>query len=236
MRNYFSLLLAIGVALGVNACDKKEAIKPPDTGINITATQVMRKDMPVVESAVGTQTSVSMAKALDPTRVSAGAATVRLPFPAHVARRLKIGQRVSLSSFDDAAATANGRIIDIRPALNTTTDSMDVIVEVSGDRAWNPRGSIRGEVILAVNKGALVVPEQAIAIRPAGAVVYSVENDTARAHTVVTGISRDGQVEILQGLKAGDTIAVDGASLLTDGARVSVRSADKNTPPGQTQP
>jgi hypothetical protein len=235
MRRSFPLLLITCLALAVAGCDKKEAVKPPDPGINVTATEVIRKDMPLVESAVGTLTSLSLAKALDPTRVAADASTVRLPFPAHVAGRLKIGQSVALSSFDDPGKSINGRISAIRPALNTSTDSMDVIVEIQGARAWSPSGSIRGEVVMAVNKGALAVPEQAIAVRPAGAVVYTVENGSAKAHSVVTGITRNGLVEIREGLRAGDTVVVDGASLLTDGAKINVRNAGAAAQ-GQKQP
>jgi hypothetical protein len=75
-----------------------------------------------------------------------------------------------------------------------------------------------------------VVPEQAIVLRPAGAVVYSISENVARAHTVRTGIQREGIVEILEGVEAGWTIAVDGASVLSDGARVSVRNAAPAVP------
>ena len=231
MRKYFILIPTICMGLVVGACEKKEAVKPVDKGVNITTAQVLRKDMAVVESAVGTQTSVSMAKALDPTRLAARAPTVRLPFPVHVARNLKIGQHVALSSFDNLGQTIPGRVIEIRPGLNTSTDSMEVIVEVSNGRGWNPSGSLRGEIVMAVNKGALVVPEQAVVIRPAGAVVYSVEKGAAQAHTVVTGVNRDGLVEIRSGLKAGDTVAVDGASLLTEGAKVNVSNASQERNP-----
>lgn len=236
MRHYFLPLLIACLSLAAAGCEKKEAVKPPDLGLNVTTAEVIRKDMPVVESAVGTQTSISLTKALDPTRVAAGVSTVRLPFPAHVARRLKIGQPVTLSSFDDPGKTTNGRINEIRPALNTSTDSMDVIVEIHGGSAWSPSGSIRGEVVMAVNQGALAVPEQAIAIRPAGAVVYTVENGIAKAHSVVTGITRNGLVEVRAGLRAGDKVVVDGASLLTDGAKITVRNTDSSAPQGQKQP
>ena len=161
---------------------------------------------------------------------------MRLPFPMNVARRLKIGQAVALSSFDEPGKTTNGRISAIRPALNTSTDSLDVIVEIRDPQAWSPRGSLRGEVVMEVNRGALAVPEQAVAIRPAGAVVYSVENGIAKAHTVTTGITRNGLVEIRTGLRAGETVVVDGASLLTDGARINIRNSDNSGSPGQKKP
>lgn len=236
MRHYFLPLLIVGLSLMAAGCEKKEAVKPPDLGTNVTTTVVIKKDMPVVESAVGTQTSVNMTQSLNQARVTGNAARVRLPFPAHVARRLKLGQPVTLTSFDAPDKTADGRIIEIRPALNSSTDSMDVIVQVQTTSTWSPAGSIRGDVVMTVDKGALVVPEQAIAVRPAGTVVYTVENGIAKAHSVVTGITRNGLVEIRTGLKAGDTVVVDGASLLTDDAKVHVRNADSSVLPGQKQP
>lgn len=236
MRHYFLPYLIVCLSLVAAGCEKKEAAKPADPGINVTTTTVIKKDMPVAESAVGTQTSLSMAKALNPTRLGRGVPTVRLPFPTHVARKLKIGQTVVLSGFDEPDKTARGRISDIRPALNASSDSMDVIVEIPTTRDWSPSGSIRGEVVMSVNKNALAVPEQAIAIRPAGAVVYAVENGIARARDVETGITRNGLVEIRKGLRAGETVVVDGASLLTDGAKLKLRNSDSSVPKGRTQP
>jgi len=53
-------------------------------------------------------------------------------------------------------------------------------------------------------------------------VVYVIEGGRARQRVVKTGHRRDGQVEILSGLKAGERVAVDGAGFLTDGAAVEV--------------
>ena len=47
----------------------------------------------------------------------------------------------------------------------------------------------------------------------------------AHAHPVKTGIQREGMIEILEGIQPGWIIAVDGAALLSDGAKVSVRNA-----------
>jgi hypothetical protein len=105
------------------------------------------------------------------------------------------------------------------------TQTVEVIAEVRNPAGWRPAGSVRGEVILEIHRNMPVVPEQAIVLRPAGAVVYSISDNVAHAHTVKTGIQREGVVEILEGVEPGWTVAVDGASLLSDGARVSVRNA-----------
>jgi hypothetical protein len=102
---------------------------------------------------------------------------------------------------------------------------VEVIAEVRNPAGWRPAGSVRGEVMLEIHRNMPVVPEQAIVLRPAGAVVYSISDDVAHAHPVKTGIQREGIVEILEGVEPGWTVAVDGAALLSDGARVSVRNA-----------
>lgn len=219
---FWTVLLALLVATA--GCGKKEEQKPPEKIVNITTAQVVARDLPLTESAVGSETWVSQAETYDPTRDLARRFYIRLPFPLDIVRRLRIGQPVTLTNFEDGRKTT-GVIREIRPALSTMTQTVEVIAEVSKPAGWRPAGSVRGEVTLEVHRSMPVVPEQAIVLRPAGAVVYSVSDDVAHAHPVKTGIQREGIVEILEGVEPGWTVAVDGAALLSDGAKVSVRNA-----------
>jgi multidrug efflux pump subunit AcrA (membrane-fusion protein) len=216
-------LLTILLALALTGCGKGEAPKAPEKITPVTLAQVAQKDLPITESAVGALTGVGAALDYDPTQVSGGTLYVRLPFPEHVATRLKIGQAVKLAGFSDGERAVHGQVREIRPALNLTTLSREVVVAVPNAAGWRPQGSIRGEVTLGVRRGALVVPEQAVVLRPAGGVVYVVENEVARQRPVKTGIVRDGVIEILEGARLGETVAVDGAGLLSDGAKVKAR-------------
>lgn len=220
------ILLTLAGLVLVAACGKKEADKPAEKIVNITTIVVQKKDLQVVESAVGNATSLGVAQALDPTRVRRGTFTVRLPFPEHVARQLKPGQRVKLTSFDSPDRTANAILKEIRPALDSSTQTMEVIAELPGGASWYSVGSVKGEVVTGVRRGALVVPEQAVVLRPAGSVVYAVEGELVKERPVKIGVLRDGELEITTGLKSGETVAVDGASLLSDGAKVRVMLAN----------
>lgn len=235
MKKELPFILIVSFGLLASGCGNKEADKPIEKVVSITTATVKKKNLPVVESAVGSTTSLGMAQALDPTQVSRGSYTVRLSFPEHVARLLRPGQSVRLTSFDDPGKTALAAVKEIRPALNSTTQSMEVIAELRGGREWYSVGSVQGEVTVGVHHGALVVPEQSVALRPAGTVAYVPEGDVVRQRVVKTGILRDGEIEILEGLKEGETVVLDGAGLLSDGAKVRVREATPAVTPAPAE-
>lgn len=228
------LLLLLGIAAG---CGSKEVAAPPAKSVNVTVATVIKKDLAITESAVGAESAIDLAQLYDPTRAAGDTLYVRLPFPEHVARDLKIGQSVTLRSFGDEKRSVAGRIKEIRPALNSTTLSREVLVAVSNAAGWRPGGSVTGEVALGRHVNALIVPEQAVVLRPAGAgaaaltaasVVYVVEGDaieqrTVRQRAVKTGILRNGELEIVEGVQEGETVVVDGASLMSEGTRIKVR-------------
>lgn len=229
MHRSTALIALLVPLLLVNACQRKEEVKPPERITQITVDAAKTRDLPLVESATGRETALGFSLDYDPTRVARGNYHVRLTFPEQVANQLRIGQNVRLTSFGNDAKAISGEVTDIRPALNTTTLSREVIVVVRNAAGWRPSGSIKGEVTLGVHKNAVVVPEQAVVLRPAGTVVYVIDNNVARERAVKTGIARDGVIEILEGVAANAVVAVDGASLLSDGAKVAARDAAVRT-------
>jgi membrane fusion protein (multidrug efflux system) len=56
--------------------------------------------------------------------------------------------------------------------------------------------------------------------RPAGEVVYVIRDGRAEQRVVDTGERLDGLVEIIAGVAAGETVAVEGAAYLSDDAPV----------------
>lgn len=148
---------------------------------------------------------------------------IRLPFPETAAQRIKVGQVVKLSTPTAPTATITGKIEQVRPAVGSTNRAFDALVEVKNPGGWKPGASVNGAVVVEEHAGAITVPEVSVVVRPAGKVVYVIEDNKAVQRVVTTGVIQDGQVEILYGIKSGDTIAVDGAGFLTDKAAVSVK-------------
>lgn len=148
---------------------------------------------------------------------------VFLPFPETMSDRLETGLPVRLWRPGEPDETIESTISDIRPMVGTESRSVEAVIQADNSGGWRAGASVVGEVVLERRADAVVVPRESVVQRPAGDVVYVVEDGTARQRIVRTGVTRDGHTELRSGIAAGATVAVDGAGFLTDSARVSVR-------------
>lgn len=148
-----------------------------------------------------------------------------LPFPENVAAKLKPGQTVRLSTPTAPNAVVTTTIKEIKPLIGSANRAADVIADVIDQAGWHPGASVNGAVVLGEHAGAVLVPEQSVVLRPAGEVVYVIQDNVAQQRIVQVGLREEGQVEILAGLAAGETVAADGAGYLTDQAAVNVQGA-----------
>lgn len=149
-----------------------------------------------------------------------------LPFPESVAAKLHSGQAVRLTTPTVPDKVFNTTIKEIKPLVGTNR-AVDVIADVVDQTGWHGGASVNGVVILGEHPQAVVVPEASVVLRPAGEVVYVIKDKTAQQRVVKTGLRQEGQVEIVEGLSAGETVAMDGAGYLTDKAQVNVQATNK---------
>jgi hypothetical protein len=85
-------------------------------------------------------------------------------------------------------------------------------------------------VVTGRKENAVVVPEQSVVLRPAGKVVYLVQDGKAVQRVVETGVRKDGRIEIVSGLAGGETVAADGAGFLTNNAPVAIAKPSAERP------
>lgn len=148
---------------------------------------------------------------------------VRLPFPEGVVQQIHAGLKVRLATPTAPGKTIEGMVAEVRPMIGASNRAFDAIVEVANPGDWKPGASVNGAVIIAEHPQAVVVPEASVVLRPAGKVVYVIKNNAAMQRIVETGENRGGVVEIISGLTANETVAVDGAGFLTDKAAVKIQ-------------
>jgi RND family efflux transporter MFP subunit len=161
-----------------------------------------------------------------------------LPFPESAASRLKLGLPVRIRSPLVPDFVVQAKIDEIRPTITATSRALDVIVKFDSDGRLRGGGTVNAEVVTGRRPGAIVVPEHAVVLRPAGKVVYLVDDGKAAQRIVQTGVKQGGFVEITAGLTGGETIAVDGAGFLTNNANVAIARppGEKGAPPTARRP
>jgi membrane fusion protein (multidrug efflux system) len=77
-------------------------------------------------------------------------------------------------------------------------------------------------VLLQLKEDALSVPEQAIVPQGDAQYVFKIVNGKATLTKVVIGTRREGRVEIVDGLSAGDEVVTAGQLKIRDGSAVSI--------------
>jgi multidrug efflux system membrane fusion protein len=98
----------------------------------------------------------------------------------------------------------------------------------SRDRDLRPGSFADVTVVVEEKKGSVVVPQTAVLPTDRGFVAYVLKGgDEVEERRIRVGLyTSEGDVEILEGLAAGERLVVRGASLLNPASRVAVQSAE----------
>lgn len=122
----------------------------------------------------------------------------------------------------DQPFTATVRAISPRVDVNTRTIMVRADVD-NGERKLLPGNYARVELINR-DEAALLVPSVAVLQSLQAVSVFRVQDGVAVRTEVKTGVRSDAQVQILQGLQAGDEVITSGIQSVRDGQRVDVRN------------
>jgi len=114
----------------------------------------------------------------------------------------------------------------ISPRIDPSSRTLRVKARITKpDRRLRPGLFARADLGVSERVGIAMVPEGAILQRADGAVAFRlVDGPRVERVTLVTGVFRDGYVELLDGLQVGDTIVIRGHARLVDGSVVEVRT------------
>lgn len=130
---------------------------------------------------------------------------------------------------DTTQVLDHGRLIVLDNQIDQTTGTIKLkAVFPNPDLKLWPGAFVNVRLALSTERGVTTVPTQAVLRGPNGAFVYILDGDKAERRAV-TVPHQDATVAVVsQGLKPGDLVVTDGASRLTDGAKV--RRLDHTAP------
>jgi membrane fusion protein (multidrug efflux system) len=129
--------------------------------------------------------------------------------PERYSRRLRVGQEVRLE-VEGVAQPRVAHVTRISPTLDPLSRSLlfEARVDNADGRLWAGIFA-EAEVIIDSDAATIVVPESALAEFAGVEKVWKVVDGSAREQIVLTGERRDGRIEIVDGLAAGDVILAD---------------------------
>lgn len=135
---------------------------------------------------------------------------------------LKTGDKVRIKSNVFPDKNFEGKISFIAPLADNSLN-FPVEIEVSNNRGNELRAGMYGTAVFEFPQQApvITVPRTAFVGSVSSNKVYVVEDgNIARERNVIAGRVNGDQVEILEGLKEGETVVTSGQINLTDGAKV----------------
>jgi HlyD family secretion protein len=160
----------------------------------------------------------------------------RAPVPEEQASQIHVGDAAAVS-VPGLADPVEGKVTVVSPALDPSSTTVQVWVEVPNPHGeLKPGTSVRVSIVARTVAGAIVVPAEALLTDPEGEHTVMVVGADHKAHArpVETGITEDGRVQIVKGLKAGETVVTTGAYGMDDGTRVQTQPPAAAKPdPGQ---
>lgn len=129
------------------------------------------------------------------------------------------GQQLELRT---GPVVANGVVRTVVAVGSENTHLFEVRLDVASNLF--PVGqTLRVSIPTSEARDALVVPRDALVLRPDGISVFVVDNDlAARKVAVTTGIGAGSQIEIIGELSAGDRVIIRGNERLRPGQTVSI--------------
>ncbi len=118
----------------------------------------------------------------------------------------------------------SGKIYAIEPKIDPVTRNLQIRA-----RCENPQGLLIpgafAKISIILNKfpDALVIPSEAIIPQLSGEKVFVCKNGKAKSQEIATGVRTERKVQVIDGLKPGDTVVTTGLLQLREDAQIKIR-------------
>lgn len=147
----------------------------------------------------------------------------RAELPSAQLSQVKPGDRIALHTRE--GKPIEGRVRAVSPGVDATTRTGTVYADLPQPGDLQPGVYLQGSISTGLSD-ALVIPTQAIVLRDGFPTVFTIDaQGVAHQARVRTGGKESNLTAVIEGVKAGDQVALQGAGFLADGDKVRVVSA-----------
>jgi membrane fusion protein (multidrug efflux system) len=147
---------------------------------------------------------------------------VEFSIPEKYVDQLKTGINVSIQT-GDSQASREGLIYAVESKIDPLTRTIKARAKIS-----NPEGNLipgsyaKVEIILSELADAIVIPSGAVIPQMNGDIAYLYKGGKAKSVVIKTGIRTDTNIQIMEGISAGDTLIISGLLQLTNDKDVKI--------------
>jgi len=150
---------------------------------------------------------------------------VKAPFSDTAVAELKTGDTVTVLPTDSSAEEMHGQVTLLGRSSDPTNRTVEVWVTLAnGDDKLRANGAAQVTVSANAKTDAIVVPASAVTLETSdakeGTVMVVDATNVAHETKVTIGIRTPDKIEIVEGLKGGETVVVEGNYALPDGTKV----------------
>jgi HlyD family secretion protein len=148
----------------------------------------------------------------------------RAHIPQQDAALLKLGDKATITA-PGAEQPAEGKITVISPALDPNSTTVEVWVQAKNpEQRLKPGTSVQLSMLARTIPDALVIPAVSLLTAEDGATSVMIAGADNRAHQkpVKVGVRQGDQIEIVEGIQAGDRVVASGAYGLPDNTKIKV--------------
>ncbi len=151
--------------------------------------------------------------------------TIKLDFtvPEAFLAALKNGQTINALTEAYPDRDFIGTVTNIGSRIDPVSRAVSVrAIIANDDRSLRP-GMLMRVKLIKNKRQSIMIPEEALLTSAEKKYVFLIQDDNyAKQQTVLIGSRRPGSVEILAGLKIGQSVVVEGAIKLRDGSKVTI--------------
>jgi RND family efflux transporter MFP subunit len=138
--------------------------------------------------------------------------------------KMKAGRDVDLKFSAYPGKVFKGEVKAISPVINPQDKTCQVIIDVANpDEEIKPGMHVEVEIAAEIYKERLLVPQDAILVRSGRKLAFVIEEGRAKWRYIDVGLENEDYAEVLDGIKEGQSVIIEGHFTLAHDAKVKVK-------------